>query len=450
MVADAYAPGTLREPLLFKLVGIAVLVMSWVQFTGVWFWPPVRLSEWGTLSAHEGGKPGGVLFQYPLWLLISAGSGLAVFRHGLVIVRHLWPFLGLLLIMIVASLLGLTPAASIRITLLWMLSVLSGVVVIALLDRQLACRVLALVILMTMLLSLLLYLLLPAHGGDYYGGARLVLRGLFTHKNGAGRVAAIGLALLFVMRHELSRALFWTAFGITVVCLALTDSKTGWLSAVAAIAFLQLVDHLRHRVTPSLGLVVVLGAGVLALLLAAAMAPFIADAIGRDLTFTGRTAIWSIYIDEIRNFLWLGVGPGNVTDVSPVTVKLWMRLRTHGSIFTPHSFYIATLGDIGLPGLLYTMGLMLFLTLWLPLRDRGPFSLGAAAVGSAALLGGLGETLDAAKPGFTWFALALFWMGYCLERYPHLSRAHMPPPRLTATPAAMGSAPSDVARATTL
>jgi exopolysaccharide production protein ExoQ len=408
----SHMPGGQR-PVLFSVVGLAILVMCWIQFTGAWIWPPLRKVEWGVIEIHPD-KPGGVLFQYPLWLLIMAGAALAILKDGMGFIRAFTPFSVMFVFMITASIFGMSMMASSRITLLWLLSALAGGVVASLLERQTILKALAVVILVTMVLSLLSYLLLPAYGADRYYNS-LVLRGVYIHKNTAGAVAALSVTLLWVMRRDLPRGLLLPALGFSLACLLLSESKTGWVSALLAISCLTLLDMLRRRVTPALGLLVLASVALLGSLLILSSAAVLADALGRDLTLTGRTAIWQSYLAEIRHVLWLGAGPGNVTTPSPFTAKLSLELRAHGSIFSPHSFYIGTLGDIGLGGLLYTLLLFGFLTFWLPLRHQGPFTLPAAAVGLATLIGGLSETMDAAQPGSTWFFLALFWTSHCLK-----------------------------------
>jgi len=362
-----------RLPPLYGAIGLAVLALCWIQFTGAWIWPPVRQVEWGVIETHAE-KSGAVLLQYPLWLLILGGVMLAVLKDGMTFIRAFTPFSVLLVIMLMASIFGLSMAGSSRITLLWLLSALAGGVVASLLDRESIFRALAAVIIVTMALSVLSYVLLPEYGADRYY-TRFVLRGIFQHKNTAGRVSALALTLIFVMRHRLSRRLFVAGLITSMLCLFLSESKTAWLSAAAAIGFLVLVGYLRQRMTPSLSLVSLTGIGLLLLLLVISFAPLLAEAFGRDLTLTGRTTVWQAYLREIRHVVWLGAGPGNVTTVSPFTAHLALELRAHGSIFSPHSFYIGTLGDIGIGGLVYTLLLFGYLVLWLPLSDRGIYTL---------------------------------------------------------------------------
>ncbi len=426
--------------MVYGLVGLGILVMCWIQFTGAWIWPPLRTVEWGTIE-FQTDKPGGVLFTYPLWLLIISGVGLAVFKDGMSFVRTFQPFTVMLFFMVAASIFGMTMMASSRITFLWLLSALGGAVVASLLERRTIFKAMAVIIAFTMVASLLSYFFLPAYGADRYYTS-FVLRGIYNHKNTAGAVAALSITLLFVIRHELPRGWLRLATVSTLLCLFLSESKTGWLSAALAISFLALLSVLRRRVTAGLGALVIAVVLFLFILLIAAFAPILAEAFGRDLTLTGRTAVWESYLAEIRHILWLGAGPGNLTSLSPLTAKLSLELRAHGSISSPHSFYIGTLGDLGLGGLLYTLALFAFFTLWLPLSHRGPFTLACAAVGLATLIGGLSETMDAAAPGSTWFFLAIFWTGHCLQgqmadsQQAELPETDQPPPdSATAAPA---------------
>jgi len=157
---------------------------------------------------------------------------------------------------------------------------------------------------------------------------------------------------------------------------------------------------------------------LLAALLLQVLAPLAVELVGRDLTLTGRTLIWQVYLREISQVWWVGAGPGAFTNVSPLTVPLALELRAMGSIFSPHSYLLGTLGDLGVPGLVYTLLLFGFLTVWLPLRSQGRFALACAAVGAVTLLQGIGETNDAAAAGISWFLLGLFWVAHVLEQSP--------------------------------
>lgn len=393
---------------------LVLLVGSWIQFTSAWFWPPVRIIAHGTIDPYDN-KPFAVPFQYALWALVIVGVALAWRKEGLAIARRLkmfWPYLGL---MILSSILGIWPLNSLRLSVLWLLSVLAGASIATIAPRLSIVRWLAAIVLATMFLSLLMFVLLPEHGSDrYFDG--LVLRGVFDNKNTTGRVAALALVVVYAFRHDLGRTLRLTALASAALCLALSDSKAGLVSALLAIGYLGLISILRRRTSGGLAAASLVGALLIGAMLILSFAPFLADLVGRDVTLTGRTLVWEVYVRRINDMLLTGGGPGSFTNVSPLTTSLALELRSVGRIFSPHNFLIGTYGDLGLPGLLYTVGLFGYLTTVLPLRHEGRFAVACAFVGTTTMLHGMGETLDAAASGIGWFLLALFWVCHLIEK----------------------------------
>jgi O-antigen ligase len=395
---------------------LLLLVACWIQYTSAWIWPPARVVAQGTVAAYEA-KPYAIVLQYVLWPSILIGLALSLRRRGMAVVRHLSVFMPYLVLMTVSSVFGIWFFQSLRLTILWCLSVLAGAAVAALADRATLTRALIGTIAVTMLASLAMFWVLPDLGSDRYFG-RQVLRGVFDNKNQAGRIAALALVVVFALRHDARGWLRNAALFSAGACLVLADSKTALASAALAIAYLWLLERVRGGVHSSLGLLAVGVVLLLAALLLQVLAPLAVELVGRDLTLTGRTLIWQVYLREISQVWWVGAGPGAFTNVSPLTVPLALELRAMGSIFSPHSYLLGTLGDLGVPGLVYTLLLFGFLTVWLPLRSQGRFALACAAVGAVTLLQGIGETNDAAAAGISWFLLGLFWVAHVLEQSP--------------------------------
>jgi O-antigen ligase len=405
--AHEQAEGASRAVRIFALV---LLVACWTQFTSAWFWPPVRIVNQGTIALYEN-KPFAAPFQYLLWAAVVLGAFLVLRRQGLVLGRRLGIFGPYLILMVSSSAVGIAIFASLRLTALWALCVLAGGVVALLLERQTLVRALAVVTLGTMTLSLLMYLLLPEYGSDRYHGEQ-VLRGVFDHKNTAGRMASVAFVLVFSLGRALPAPLLVSALVASAVCLLLSESKAAIAASLMGAVYLTIMKPMARRVSGGLGaltVAVALLAGFASVLL---LAPFLTEAIGRDVTLTGRTTVWEVYLQEIRSVLVLGAGPGSFTAISPVTVKLAFELRAIGSIFSPHNFMLGTLGDLGILGLTYTIVLFAFFAVVLPLRSDCTFAWCCAAVSVVTMLHGMGETLDAGTAGITWFLLSLLWTAH--------------------------------------
>ena len=118
----------------------------------------------------------------------------------------------------------------------------------------------------------------------------------------------------------------------------------------------------------------------------------------------------------MRNDIAFGSGPGSYTSVSPITIPLGLQFRRLGPILSPHNFFIGTLGDLGIPGLLCTLFILAYVIVYLPLAHGGRFAMAGAAVGVTTVVQGMGETMDVATGGITWFLLSLFLVSHLRER----------------------------------
>lgn len=217
--------------------------------------------------------------------------------------------------------------------------------------------------------------------------------------------------------------------------LLLTQSRSGWLGAAAALAAFALLGGLTSRRPPlrlaarvllAVGVValvaapIILGSGILGLGPAAgpAGAPGTLDGLSQ-ISLAGRIEIWSRALYAIQDFPFTGVGLGAFRRV----VNLLYPLFTIGpdvDIAHAHNIFLQVALDVGLPGLIAYLAL-----LWVaaalgwrtarqaPPRQGSPLTR-ALALGLLAGLAGLhvyGLT-DAlalgSKPGIAfWMALGL-------------------------------------------
>jgi len=136
-------------------------------------------------------------------------------------------------------------------------------------------------------------------------------RGVYSQKNVSGRMFVLcsSLLLLATIKPSRYRRIFALLLGLTVLLTILSASK----GALAILLMLFCVVPL-FRVLRSRNSLVVLGVAVLFLtlsslaVLAVGNLATIAQVIGRDLTFTGRTGIWSVVLSKIALHPWLGYG----------------------------------------------------------------------------------------------------------------------------------------------
>ncbi|MCV9965916.1 O-antigen ligase family protein [Pararhizobium sp. BT-229] len=120
-------------------------------------------------------------------------------------------------------------------------------------------------------------------------------RGLFNHKNVfAPFVATILLITLYGSQIlEIGRLFRWVVAALCIVCLAFAQSSSSNVAAIAAIIIMQFasfpIESKRLRVVAYAAL---MGAVTITSVLAVSALDLVVEGIGRDLTLTGRTAIW--------------------------------------------------------------------------------------------------------------------------------------------------------------
>jgi O-antigen ligase len=179
----------------------------------------------------------------------------------------------------------------------------------------------------------------PVHAGKW--------RGIFRHKNELGELSVTALILsLRSIRYEtrIWKAFFIVARVCAVVSLAMSQSSNAWLGGLIGVGFFMLM---KNRVTANpifIGVLLLLGvAAVQGLSLNGGQ---IAQALGRDPTFTGRTEIWALGRAMIENH-WL-LGSGLATD------GLVFGELAQGSLFPSavdlHSGYLDVLFNLGVVG----------------------------------------------------------------------------------------------------
>jgi exopolysaccharide production protein ExoQ len=137
-------------------------------------------------------------------------------------------------------------------------------------------------------------------------------RGIYYSKNIFGRLMALSgvVSLLFAISTRKYRLLNWTVFGLSLSLLLLAKSATSLLVfLVTVVFFLPLYRGLRWRYTLAAPffIVMILGGGF-AMVWGLGNADTLLTALGKDLTLTGRTSLWSALLEMIELRPWFGYG----------------------------------------------------------------------------------------------------------------------------------------------
>lgn len=160
--------------------------------------------------------------------------------------------------------------------------------------------------------SLVTSVLLPEVGVHQVGAHVGRWRGLYIHKNLLGREMALALGLFLAAAISASGWRRGVWLGLTVVAsllLVQAQSATGIVAAGAAVVVLIVLGAGRGRPLVASAIVTLGLIGAVAAGLAAAFAPErLVGLVNRDLSFTGRTQLWSYVLDRIGERPWLGHG----------------------------------------------------------------------------------------------------------------------------------------------
>ncbi|MEL6643465.1 MAG: O-antigen ligase family protein [Pseudomonadota bacterium] len=191
------------------------------------------------------------------------------------------------------------------------------------------------------------------------------LVGLYDSKNAMAWAAALAslLSIGIAAARTVPGPLRLMAAAAAPICiaamiLAQSVSALGYLP-IGICAFLAVQVMRRMRVSTRVVLTAFLAlAGSYVLLLATlhadALAAMFFNATGKDVTLTGRTDLWLIAVDYIREKPWLGLGyqafwvPGN-----PTAEAIWQAFGIASrSGFNFHNTYLSNAVEIGLIGVL--------------------------------------------------------------------------------------------------
>lgn len=208
-------------------------------------------------------------------------------------------------------------------------------------------------------------------------------RGLLIEKNHLGgefaRANLIFLVLLFWDGRKENgdrKKAWWVGLTLTWLLILGSTSKTALIATI--IPYIGILFYQIAIRTPIMGLIAIwaglslagIGYAILALFPEAVVA-----LIGKDLTFTGRTDIWSLVIELINQHKFTGFGYGAfwVTEDGPMS---HIVNKLDWSVPTAHNGWLEIGLSLGYPGLFLIMGITffcLFKAAFLASGKHGPF-----------------------------------------------------------------------------
>lgn len=253
-------------------------------------------------------------------------------------------------------------------------------------------------------------------------------RGIYLHKNHLGQAAALfGAAIIFADGRILpNRFLRWGIFALLVLLII----KSGSASAAIIIPLAIITVLVFVSFSPMQRIFAILFLSLAALTVGFGL-NLLLEAMGRDMTFSGRNIVWGLAISTIGDRPFAGFGY-----MSPTYGDFVYNLARRAFVYDPHNMYldiILALGGIGL--LLFLTGIVSALN-----NARNMYRAGGewrsvaqvfAALLVAWLLAGLTESNDrslshVASLGFFGWAMLLTCREQLKLRQPSRGPRHRP------------------------
>ena len=205
-----------------------------------------------------------------------------------------------------------------------------------------------------LLLSILFAVGIPSYGlmGGVHEGA---FRGVFTHKNQYGAFMAPGgvVFLLNAFQNKKYGWIHWCLLILICITMVLSQSTTalGTFAVMLLLCIIYRIFRWRYEVMILAVLAVtMIGLAGLIYLAGYVGSDSLLDLVGKDVTLSGRTDIWSYVWDQIQLRPWLGYGLAafwNGYDGPSGYVQLAMRI----AVIYAHNGFLDIWLSLGLIGL---------------------------------------------------------------------------------------------------
>ncbi|WFU38836.1 O-antigen ligase family protein [Bradyrhizobium sp. CB82] len=226
----------------------------------------------------------------------------------------------------------------------------------SLLEIDVYCNVVIKVMIFVILSSVVMAIAFPKYGthqvGDIFDDIRVgVWRGVFSHKNQLGEAASLSTFTFLCFRRPVGAPLvLWVIYtAAAIACLVFASSAGAFFTVCGLLLYYWLV-----RVTAGQSIVLallIIAATLIVYTVFQLFADDLVALVGKDMTFTGRTEIWSIALDAAWERPVLGFGYFAAT-MDPLGIDALRPILTLGmKSIAVHNGYLNVLIDTGIVGL---------------------------------------------------------------------------------------------------
>ncbi len=172
--------------------------------------------------------------------------------------------------------------------------------------------------------------------------------GAFIHKNVMLSYFAFGIIVMLTF--EKRKWIKFTYLALTMAMIMLSRSSTGLvIPVVLIVTYLWARSYQRSSDRRLLGFLTFVATAVL-IVATQAILPLIASAVGKDLTFTGRTEIWSAVIRQIAKRPWQGFGLDGVWKNPSIAPTNEIYTDVKFSVANAHNGILDVMLQLGIVG----------------------------------------------------------------------------------------------------
>lgn len=212
------------------------------------------------------------------------------------------------------------------------------------------------------LLSLVLPLTLPGYG---ISGDSQLWKGIFRHKSNLGQVMSFGIITFAIAASSDLKNRKWllACLGLSLLLIVLSDSKTSLLLLIISACLYPLKNFFeqkyKEKIFLSVLVVFFLGTSLISIL--QNLDFIVVDTLGKDLTFSGRTPLWTLCLEKAFERPWLGYGHAAFWK-SPESIYVFDRLDWGGeyqgieTAMHAHSGFVDFFLQYGAVGFLFLLG----------------------------------------------------------------------------------------------
>lgn len=175
--------------------------------------------------------------------------------------------------------------------------------------------------------------------------------GVFLTKNGLGIAMAIGTVALIAARRP------WNLFRISSIalCVSLLLLSLSFTAVLATVAAVGILVYMRVNQHVRLLLLTSIIAGGIALSIAiSSISGAFSSTTGKDLTFTGRTEVWTLVVKKIAEHPLLGYGYSAFWSTEAESINPFVNWKPGQA----HNGYLEICLDLGIAGLVLTLLLL--------------------------------------------------------------------------------------------